>query len=206
MAKRIDPRSGVDYTFTQIVNELDLRDSACLDFTYNGKTQSVQDSHCGEQAMLALPHWADSLWTYVRETEEWIPIFRFSAKNTIKIEDLVDMEVMVDPDAEDNREMWVTPKGLPREQCHKRLADGTITDGTNICPPVEFDEDGKSPLYYQRINNPGFCEWCKGTADKRFSRKDIDEGLSGRSYAICKVCLDADNARITKELDDSTWD
>jgi hypothetical protein len=38
------------------------------------------------------------------------------------------------------------------------------------------------------------------------NRRDMDEGLAGRVYEVCKSCIDKDNKRIDDELaEDDYW-
>lgn len=194
MNKRIEPRSELDYTTRQIVELLDLRDSASLGFIENGMEQYIQTSHCSEQALLGLPHWPDALWTYRYETSEWVPIFRWSKANTISIDELVDKAPNIDPFAERPGALWCTPKGQTREQYYRIVqgddGDQYITsDYGDQYPLPQFDEQGKSEHFYTRVNNPGTCEFCKHQAEKRVNYRDPEEGCC-RNYEICRLCLD----------------
>jgi len=193
MTKRIQPRSERDYTTRQIVELLDLRDSASLSFFENGMEQCIQTSHCGQQLLLDCPHWPDALWTYRYETSEWIPIFHWAKSNTISIDDLVDKAPNIDPFAECPGVLWCTPKGHPREQYHhiEKGDDGEFitSDFGDRYPLPQFDEKGKSEHYYDRLNNPGTCEFCKQRVEKRFNYRDPEESCC-RNYVICRPCLD----------------
>lgn len=46
----------------------------------------------------------------------------------------------------------------------------------------------------------GTCEWCKGGPLELFSRRDYDEGSSGRVYQVCRPCIKRDNERAAEEL------
>lgn len=35
----------------------------------------------------------------------------------------------------------------------------------------------------------GECEWCGKHAEKRFNRRDLEEGMSGRVYQVCQACI-----------------
>ena len=74
------------YTFSQIC-KLYLRDNPCLSFQHNGIRGVIQTSHVSDEQLLSVPLMADSKWVYIRETFEWIPVFRFSDQNTISITD-----------------------------------------------------------------------------------------------------------------------
>lgn len=210
MSNRIYPKQGTTYTFKQIVEQLDLRDSACLLFKENGMEQNIQDSHVNEHEVLALPHWAESRWTYRYETEEWIPVFDFASDNTISIDDLIDKEPQIDPYAEKPGVLWCVPKTKTREQYHKLVpAQGDeeayiTTDHGDRYPLPVFDEHGQSEHYYFRKNNTGTCDKCKQRVEKRFNYRDPTEG-NCRLYEVCARCLqlnrEADHAEFAGEGD-----
>jgi hypothetical protein len=122
MHKYYTPIRGDIYTLSQVETELKLRDEAFLRFSHPGVDGGepgitvIQTSHCTVDQLLAVPGFAESQWRYERETEEWIPLFRYVGERPIT--DFVDMEPAIDPlrDADMPQEWWVTPKGLPREQ------------------------------------------------------------------------------------------
>lgn len=200
------PKSGQVYTLRQIIEELHLRDSPHLGFMANGVRQVIQNSHCTEAQLLEVPGMADSLWKYLYETDEWIPIFSFAENNPLPIEELVDTEAEIDPYAEKPGVLWVTPKGLPRAQYYRvvkpSLGDPYITthhdDGDRYPLPV-FDEHGKSEHYYFRVNNPGHCDKCKLRVEKRVQYRDPTEG-NCRLYELCTTCRDRNVAADREEF------
>lgn len=185
----VDPECRRDYTFREIVTTLDLDDSPALTFEYNGEEQNIQDSHVTNAELLLVPHWADALWTYQTTTEEWVPIFTFAKANTIQITDLVDIAPAIDPFAETNRELWITPKNHPREQ-HYRIEGDKIVSDNDTYDLVEFDDKGYSRYYYDRVNNPGCCAFCKNDVDKRRGYRDPEEGSGGPVYEACVPCIE----------------
>lgn len=44
------------------------------------------------------------------------------------------------------------------------------------------------------------CDWCKTPDVKVGPRRDMDEGMYGPVYYVCKPCRDKDEARINEEL------
>jgi len=195
MAKRIFPRRDEVYTFEQIVHELDLRDSACLTFWENEICQNIQDAHISEHDMLALPHWAESRWKFVMETNEWIPIFRFAKDNEVTIDQLVDKEPHIDPFAKEAGVLWCVPKGTDREQWYKLVvneAGSVITDGSGQTYPVPvFDDAGKTERHYVEKRNPGRCDTCKAQVEQRFTYRDFEEGSAAQPRDVCRPCRDA---------------
>ena len=110
------PVRNQTYTYSEIC-KLYLRDSPCLAFDHQYIPGVIQTSHITEDQMLSVPLMSESKWIYVRETDEWIPIFRFSSYNTISITDLVDLEKHEFSErCFDEKTWWATPKGFPRPQ------------------------------------------------------------------------------------------
>lgn len=108
---------GAVYSLNDIVNCLELRDGPSLGFHYNGKEGVIQDSHLSAEELLSVPGLGDTTWKYIRETNEWIPVFQYHGE----IEDLlatVDLEPYSDTTFPEHADLywWVTPKGFPREQ------------------------------------------------------------------------------------------
>jgi hypothetical protein len=110
------PRTGQVFDLRTVLNDLPLRDSACLTLMIeaqdgSGKVRNtIQDSHFLPEELLAIPGWAESQWTFQRETHEWIPVFRaVDDKAVLKLLD-------VEPSKDHHLYSWLTPKGLPREQ------------------------------------------------------------------------------------------
>lgn len=207
MAKRFFPRANEVFTFKQIVEELDLRDSPCLTFSENEISQNIQDAHINEHDILALPHWAESRWKFVRETDERIPIFVFAKDNQVSIDELVDKEPEIDPFAKEAGHLWVVPKGAKRDQWY-RIVYATETEaayiidgsGERYAVPL-FDENGKSNHFYREQNNAGQCDNCKGHAEKRFGYRDFEEGSSAQLREVCRPCLDSYHAYVNDQLD-----
>jgi hypothetical protein len=114
---RVYPRSDQIYTLAEI-SGLYLRDSPFLRGFAAGRHVVIQSSHLTEEELLAVPGAAESQWRYVRETEEWIPIFEFVGPEN-GIAQFCDMAYAFDwsKEAYDHQgELWVTPKGHPRRQ------------------------------------------------------------------------------------------
>lgn len=111
---REDAEPNKIYSFEQMVSSLALRDSPCLLLIINDNEAVVQHSHCTNEEMLKDENWTNSKWRYIRETYEWIPIFKFAGTQT-ELHELINYELDINCHAEEN-EYWVTPKHLPREQ------------------------------------------------------------------------------------------
>lgn len=47
----------------------------------------------------------------------------------------------------------------------------------------------------------GTCEWCKNPADDLRDRRDYEEGMSGRVYRVCGVCVKKENDELRAESD-----
>jgi hypothetical protein len=105
------PRGGEVYTLEQITRELYLRDSPALMVQLNAKMSCVQNSHLTDNELLSVPGFAQTKWRYIRETDEWIPVFHWAdAADPCKF---LDVEPLND---EPDRYDWITPKGFRREQ------------------------------------------------------------------------------------------
>jgi hypothetical protein len=110
------PKRGVSYTYKEIITDLYLRDNPSLLFEYNGKSGVIQDAHVPDGDITVVPGMSESRWVYIRETREWIPIFKFDTQtDQLPITSLVDLEVnkskYYHPDF-----WWATPKGFPRDK------------------------------------------------------------------------------------------
>lgn len=102
------PVRGVVYTLEQVY-KLQLQDMPHL---FIPEVGVIQDSHIeSPDQLLAVPHMKDTLWKYIRTTDEWIPIFHCENPEVAML--AVDVEPSTSPYSEGN---WVTPKGLPRKQ------------------------------------------------------------------------------------------
>lgn len=117
------PTRGQTYTLRQILLELPLRDSAFLRFEpqkvrYVGLStagiQVIQTSALGDEHLLLDPQWENSEWVFVRETDEWIPIFR--AKDDAAIEALCVIEASTSSFSRDDGHMHIYPKGMQHPQ------------------------------------------------------------------------------------------
>lgn len=51
------------------------------------------------------------------------------------------------------------------------------------------------------VSEPSACDWCK-TITQLTSRRDPDEGSSGRVYLVCSGCIKEQNKRAQEELED----
>lgn len=112
------PRQNQTYLLSEVYN-LFLRDGPHFsieleDVDHNLQVACIQDSHVTEEEMLSILGFKDTQWVYVRETEEWIPIFKYAKSNQRPITDFVNYEKSTCPYTTDV--FWVTPKGFPREQ------------------------------------------------------------------------------------------
>lgn len=110
------PIRGRTYTMAEIDNQLTLRDSPFLRVNCGEGMEriAIQTSHMEVRLSELSPEWAESKWTYDRETDEWIPLFTFAG--TLEEQSvLVDaFEVPVEKRLfRDEREFMVTPKGFP---------------------------------------------------------------------------------------------
>lgn len=117
------PTRGQTYTLRQILLELPLRDSAFLRFyptkvRYVGSSEAgiqvIQTSALSDEHLLLDPKWENSEWTFVEETDEWIPIFR--AKDDAAIEALCVIEASTESFHRNNGHMHVYPKGMQYPQ------------------------------------------------------------------------------------------
>lgn len=105
-------RKGDRFTLAK-VHQLPLDDSPFLLFTHRDEEAVVQTGHVTYEQLLSVPGFADTLWEFERETHEWIPLFRYVHGLNPPIEQFVDIE----PGLGDYEgQLWVTPKGFPREQ------------------------------------------------------------------------------------------
>lgn len=108
------PKPGATYTLREIHSILKLDDSPHLGFDHQGIRTVIQTSHVTDEELLAVPGLADTLWTYIRTTSEWIP--SFVAVDHKAIAAFVDIEPMKAMFHDDPPNWWVTPKGHVREQ------------------------------------------------------------------------------------------
>lgn len=111
------PKRGKHYTFEEIT-KLTLRDSPSLIFIHENIPGVIQTSHLIDEELLSVPGMKESVWSYERETHEWIPIFHFNTLvNQRPITDLIDIEVCKSTlKLEDRKAWWATPKNFYRKQ------------------------------------------------------------------------------------------
>lgn len=116
------PKRQQNYTLAEVL-ELELRDSPYLSVMLEDpKTGQlvdapIQDSHMTHEQLLSVPGLKDTVWTYLYETDEWIPLFRFAAAaNTRPITDFITIEPEIDPYNRDKVGFWCVPIGFAREQ------------------------------------------------------------------------------------------
>ncbi len=110
------PQRGQTYTLKEIETELELRDSPFLRFIPQ-KVRYAHERDAGIQVIQSsnvvdlhqLEGWADTEWVFVRETEEWIPLFR--AKDDAAIEALCVIEASTSSFSREDGGMHVYPKG-----------------------------------------------------------------------------------------------
>lgn len=135
MSKRY-PSQRQDYTLREILTELTLRDSPWLGIP--APTPSVGSvtmacsapvqGHYDFSSPEFLEKYGELKFTYIRETDEWIPIFRF-AGTVDEAKEHFDYAVMLTDFFDDGVVPWhVTFKGYPEEQ------DFTVSEcGTMFC-------------------------------------------------------------------------
>ena len=107
----VKPASGKTYKLSQVL-DLSLGDSPCLQIRDVGV---VQDSHLNVEELLSIDGIADTNWTYLRTTNELIPVFQYSFDNPSYLE-FFDTEPYKNPVYPEDDLQWVTPKGFPRKQ------------------------------------------------------------------------------------------
>jgi hypothetical protein len=112
------PKQYQSYTAEEIFKVLHLRDSPSLSFRHNGIRGCIQESHVTVDEILSVPGFKESKWIYIRETYEWIPIFKFNEKaEQPPVTTFVDIEPYDDIyQLEGGAFWWATPKGFPRQQ------------------------------------------------------------------------------------------
>lgn len=129
MKNQIDPRRGRHYTARQLLTgEIYLRDSPFFNLTLSFEGRMVrtviQHSHVTNEELLGVPGFADSLWRYLRETDEWCPIFEFvgtAEQAALLVDTERDNVSKYELEHEGlSKYLWTTPKGLPREQYYDK--------------------------------------------------------------------------------------
>ncbi len=89
MSDRKYPVKFSVYTMKQIDTELALRDSPFLYFfDSKGETQVIQTSHSSED-LSNYAEWSELRFKYLRETEEWIPLFFVDSEDNAKLLELL---------------------------------------------------------------------------------------------------------------------
>jgi hypothetical protein len=107
---------------------------------------------------------------------------------------------------------------------HHPLPDGTMCDDHPDRPAVarvqgETDSFGceMQDCCQQCLDeiramppNVGRCDWCKTDNVQTAPQRDIDEGMAGPVYEVCKPCRDRYDAKLRAELDryeaEAGWD
>lgn len=107
------PKRGQQYTLLQIMKDLYLRDSPHLCIDVEGVDGVMQTSHLTEEELLSVDKIGDTNWQYVRETDEWIPIFKYVGNpHNLPITHFVDVEDYAALPPHDHEKFWITPKGF----------------------------------------------------------------------------------------------
>lgn len=91
MSNQKHPVRGSVYTMKQIDTELALRDTPFLHFyDVDGEKQVVQTAHNNIEDLSNYEEWANIRFTFVRETDEWIPLFNVVEDDNEKLLQLLD--------------------------------------------------------------------------------------------------------------------
>ena len=124
------PKRGEVYTVEQIVTELKLRDSPFLKANITNPLGEVVDvviqlAYIDDYAKL-IPIMGNDKYRYIRETDEWIPVFQFVGSEEEFLKS-VDTAVDLNPHLEEIEPvgMVVWPKGIEYEQYYKLSDDMT---------------------------------------------------------------------------------
>ena len=59
--------------------------------------------------------------------------------------------------------------------------------------------------HQQRAAQPEYCEWCKHEKTGVRDHRDIDEGLAGPVYRVCRDCIADELRELRAELDDDDF-
>lgn len=178
------PKRYEVYTLAQL-DSFDLRDMPTLRLMIDNELQAIQTSHLTmADHIKSNPLWAETLWEFIIETTEWIPIFNYRGDTSI-LDELVDVEPWIDPHQMPNqgRELYVVPKGYPREQYYSvEKHDGEY----KIKKPAPiYDEspyyllpelplrDGKHPMTRKNLR---ICGKCNHTYESQIEHKCADAG------------------------------
>lgn len=114
----VNPTPRRVYSLSFIERNLNLRDTPSLLFTGPLDADCViQTSHfIMEDLFAANPEWENTQWKYVRETPEWIPVFRYAGSYAL-LASMLHIEIMLDPYLrEKDFDYWCVPKEEPRDQ------------------------------------------------------------------------------------------
>lgn len=80
-------------------------------------TALIQDRYVTEKEVLSIPGFKDTMWTFVQEINEYMPIYEYATSNQRPITDFVDYKKSVRDYADDPLfYFWVTLKGFPCDQ------------------------------------------------------------------------------------------
>ncbi len=72
------PVRGQVFTLREVMIDLPLDDSPCLQVEKNEKTwevEYVQTAHLTPEEFISQPGWSETKWRFIRTTNEWTPIF-----------------------------------------------------------------------------------------------------------------------------------
>lgn len=186
---RIHPRAGQTYSLRQIAETLYLRDSPSLGFTHEGRDGVIQDSHLTEEEMLTVPGFADSQWRFVRETHEWIPIFRYAGSQPIT--DFIEIEQAVDYwTGRKEDAWWAVPKGFPRpqevsEEAKENLAHAERYEAEQQAEYDALNDEQKRQMSVVRNWSPGISvkDGLQAYATYRSYRDEGQTEMVSRQYA-----------------------
>lgn len=106
------PVPGCVCTARQVLCELELDDSPSWGFWIYERRACIQSAHLTDAELLSVPGFADTEWTYVRRTHEWVPVF--NAVDSHAILACVDAVLVTDLLMRETW-YWVTPRGFPRD-------------------------------------------------------------------------------------------
>lgn len=143
------PIQGWVYTLREILEDLYLRDDPhlsvpapkiSLGLVETADWGPIQKNHFDYKSGDFLEKFGHLRFKYVRETFEWIPVFRFDG-TLEEIVKSVDFEPSVDESIPEGLPMcwWITFKGHPREQYSK----------ISICGEYVTGYLGEVPIPYQ---------------------------------------------------------
>lgn len=98
------------YTYQEIVKDLYLRDTPFLLVFINDTEQVIQTAYVHPDELLKNEKWANSTWRYIRETHEWIPIFKITKETEAYLSEIVNW--VEDENYPHENIYTVTPKGF----------------------------------------------------------------------------------------------